>query len=132
MPCTRELLESIQCNATESESTIRRLFASREYVTELDAQVRIPLLYATALGHLNIVQLLIELGVDINEPHHENQMCALHVAASLGFLDCVQTLLHFGALTNSRDNQGWTPLMFAVQGGVRFNCRNSIGGRTTN
>ena len=117
MPFCLEVFETIQTNDADSERTIRELFASGEDISEQDTGAGSPLIWASVLGHARLVVLLIELGVDLDEPHNSNLMTALHVAAASGKTDCVQTLTAAGARLESRDNQGWTPLMFAAQEG---------------
>ena len=112
-----ELFQAIHNNDADSEATIRRLFATGEDIGEQDTEVGSPLMWASALGHAHLMTSLIELGVDIEEPHCQNRMTALHIAAGYGTTDCVRTLLDAGACREARDNQGWTPLMFAVQEG---------------
>lgn len=112
-----ELFQAIQSNDIHSEATIRRLFSTGEDIGEQDTGAGSPLIFATALGHNSLVELLLEMDVDFEEAHHANHMRAMHVAAAMGRVDCLQTLLNAGALRDSADNQGWTPLMFAVQSG---------------
>lgn len=117
MPYCPELFQAIQNDDADSESTIRQLFASGQDISEQDTGAGSPLMWACAQGHAHFVSLLIELGVDIEEPHFKMQMTALNIAAACGKADCVQVLIGAGAKIESRDNQGWTPLMFAAQEG---------------
>jgi len=112
-----EVFRAIEANDADSERTIRALFATGEDISEQHTDVGTPLMWASALGHAHLVTLLIELGLNIAERHHQTRMTALHIAAACGKTDCVKTLIDAGAKLEFRDNQGWTPLMFAVQEG---------------
>ncbi len=65
---------------------------------------------AAVRGHVEVVNWLLDQGVDINQRLHEGQT-ALHVAAWIGHMELVQLLVDRGADPAARDNryQG-TPL----------------------
>ncbi len=48
---------------------------------------------------------------------------ALHTAARKGYRDCVVLLLESGALPNSKDDIGWTPLHEATSEGLPLFAR---------
>lgn len=54
---------------------------------------------------------------NVNEGNHLGDTI-LHKTAKHGFLNFTSYLLNFKLLdTDSRNNEGWTPLMYAVSGG---------------
>jgi serine/threonine-protein phosphatase 6 regulatory ankyrin repeat subunit B len=86
--------------------------------TNLDAQYEqfgTPLMLATAAQDQTVVRLLLDLGATPDPHHGPTLMTALHIAASNGASNIVETLLDAGASCDARDNQGWTPLMFSIQ-----------------
>ena len=60
---------------------------------------------AVETGRLEAVQLLVRLGVDVNDPERTHRITALHDAASQGRLDIVDVLLRAGADPNARDRE---------------------------
>ena len=57
---------------------------------------------AAETGRLESVQLLIDLGVDVNDPERTQRITALHDAAASGRRDMVDLLLRAGADPNAR------------------------------
>ena len=67
-------------------------------------------------GRVEVLRELLRLGVDINGPHViSDSSDALMRASRRGHAECAELLLGAGALVNTRDKQGRTPLMYAVQ-----------------
>jgi ankyrin repeat protein len=60
------------------------------------------LLWAADMGHLDVIQLLIETGADANL-RDENGLTALLWASDRGHVDCVKALVRGGADLNSTD-----------------------------
>lgn len=81
----------------------------------------IALSHAAHLGYLEIVQILIEAGADVNDEDRVlyASEAPLAQAASHGYLQIVRVLLEAGAEVNipSDDPEYWTPLMCAVSSG---------------
>ncbi|MCL1474217.1 ankyrin repeat domain-containing protein [Argonema antarcticum] len=81
----------------------------------------IALSQAAYLGHLEIVQVLIEAGAEVNDEDRimYPDEAPLARAASQGYLQIVRVLLEAGAEVNipSDDPEYWTPLMCAVSSG---------------
>lgn len=75
------------------------------------------LLYASSSGLVDIVELLLEKGADINLLSFRNET-ALHVASSHGHFEVVKFLIeHDDNLLNKIDTDGNTALHLAVQNG---------------
>lgn len=68
------------------------------------------------LHDLEIVELLLQAGADVNHVAAEDPDCAgctpLHYAATLGRVALVETLLRFGADRDARNNEGDRPVDF--------------------
>ncbi|NXP41687.1 ANKS3 protein, partial [Leiothrix lutea] len=73
-----------------------------------------PLMYASYIGHDNIVHLLLEAGVNVNIPTPEGQT-PLMLASSCGNESVAYFLLQQGAELEMKDIHGWTAL---------FHCTN--------
>ena len=75
-------------------------------------------LYAACIGnHLEIINLLIDYGYDVNHQDNERKT-VLHIAFENHIPDLAQTLItQFRANIEIRDIQGWTPLHTAVDKG---------------
>ena len=67
-----------------------------------------PLHYAASFGPVEIVQMLLDHGADVNTPD-ECHWTALHLAAIEGELQVVDTLLQRGANPYARNMKGHTP-----------------------
>lgn len=77
------------------------------------------LLHIAARGTNNeVITLLLQKGLDPNITDREYYWSALHFALSQGrSLSKVKLLLDAGANPNAREDEGWTSLHFAVEGG---------------
>ena len=75
-----------------------------------------PLMIAAANGHIDVVNLLLNKGAEIDKGN-DYGTTPLHVAATWGHLHFVELLLDRGALHNSRTRSGGTSLYWAAKGG---------------
>lgn len=64
-------------------------------------------------GYLEIIQLLIDNGADVNKPAG-NGAVALHAAVSSGHVEIVKFLIAHGADVNKADNYRYTPIHTAI------------------
>jgi hypothetical protein len=69
---------------------------------------------ASQNGQIDMVQLLIDKGIDINASDKEGNT-ALHMAAINGHKDIAQLLVAEGADINSRNKDGHTPLFASIK-----------------
>lgn len=60
------------------------------------------------------VKILLKAGANIESKGYRHEDTPLHMAASRGFSDIGIILIEYGAKINSRNMQGETPLMYAV------------------
>ncbi|NXD02708.1 ANKS3 protein, partial [Certhia familiaris] len=100
-----------------------------------------PLMYASYIGHDNIVHLLLEAGVNVNIPTPEGQT-PLMLASSCGNESVAYFLLQQGAELEMKDIHGWTALFhctsaghqqmvkFLLENGANANCREPVYGYT--
>lgn len=73
-----------------------------------------PLSKAISHNGEEIIKLLLDKGADIEQTIHDESL--LHLAASKGFVNIVELLLHhLGIEVTSENNQGWTALHRAVE-----------------
>ena len=74
--------------------------------------------HAATSGHHKCVQALLEEGAGLNAtlPSHTSLTpgaTPLHMASCGGHVECVRVLVEYGAAVDLRDDQGWTPLVYA-------------------
>ncbi|XP_078582537.1 ankyrin repeat and SAM domain-containing protein 3-like [Branchiostoma floridae x Branchiostoma japonicum] len=75
-----------------------------------------PLMYACYIGHDNIVNLLLDAGVDVNLKSAKGQT-PLILAASCGNESVAYFLLQQGADLTGKDRRGWSALFHATNAG---------------
>ena len=93
------------------------LLKSNADINILTHKGSIPLITASALGHLSVVEmLLVEYNNDPNVQNKEG-CTALILTSQNGHYQVVEILLKNGVDPNIHDNQGWTALIFASQNG---------------
>jgi ankyrin repeat protein len=74
-----------------------------------------PLMHASWNGLLELSQLLIERGANINFQDKSEHESALYLASSEGHLDIVKLLVQKGAKIDIQNKEGKTPLMTAIE-----------------
>jgi ankyrin repeat protein len=109
--------------ALHGDMDVARLLLDRGAALDIpvgDARFALPLLFAGAAGHVDVVDLLLSRGaspnarmLDLPEAGWEGTT-ALMMAAEDGNPDLVRLLLKRGADPNARDRKGLTPLMYAA------------------
>jgi ankyrin repeat protein/UDP-2,3-diacylglucosamine pyrophosphatase LpxH len=108
---------------TESGATPLHISATRETsellislgadIESLDRQGWTPLHYATSIGSMDLVALLLDHHADINRLDRSG--CSpLHCAAETGNLSLTEILIAAGATVDQGDERGWTPLFRAI------------------
>ena len=75
-----------------------------------------PLHLASANGHLEVAELLLERGAEV-DVQNENQETPLHLTSEDGVLEIARMLIKRGSNVNSQDTRGWTPLHSAARNG---------------
>ncbi|KAF0689050.1 Aste57867_19465 [Aphanomyces stellatus] len=69
---------------------------------------------ATSLNHPTVVGALLEAGFDPNTTDMEDGATLLHECAAQGYLDIARLLLDYNVDMNRQDNEGNTPVIYAV------------------
>jgi ankyrin repeat protein len=91
-------------------SILDKLATSNKAAIGSTFRISAGLLQLTTLGaNRNIFRLLLDHEIDVNMATLRG-CTALHVAASCGYLDIVESLLVHGADPHTRDIQGWSPI----------------------
>ena len=78
-----------------------------------DSFMNTPLIWATRMGNIRFVHLLLASGADPNE-QNQTQQTAGHYAAACGYDDILHSLVNYNANLQSTDQHDWTPLHQAV------------------
>ena len=81
-----------------------------------------PLFYASAVGNIETVKMLISHGCDANEKDNLNQS-ALFYAARDGRASVAEVLLAHGAIASDIDRNGQTPLFYAARENKKEVCK---------
>ncbi len=137
------LIKAVNDNNSE---ILKSLISSNQYFIDKTYDclpILTPLQYAVKINHERAVQMLLELGADVNQesayyetsppkeeemwddnPHIEiaTRFTALHQAAELGFCNITRQLLNAGADVNAQTfnydrTYIWTPICLAVLAG---------------
>lgn len=87
--------------------------ASTQYFTD----THMPLYHASALGKVNIVRVLLDLGFPADLPGSKTDLRPLYIACHNGHNEVVDLLLSFGADPHREGIFGETPLLLAARQG---------------
>jgi ankyrin len=83
-------------------------------VNALGADQKTPLHVAAKFGQAEVARLLVDHKPNLAAKTRLGQKTALHLAAQEGFDEVACILIAAGAVVDSKDNVGWTPLIDAV------------------
>ncbi|MCF6775448.1 ankyrin repeat domain-containing protein [Thiotrichales bacterium 19X7-9] len=99
------------------KETLKILLQNGAYLYAKDNQGKTVfdyLLDAVLNDHAEVVELLLECGVDPNQGDKHGDT-PLHYAASSGHIDIIELLLENKAYINAQNNRGWSPLYLAAK-----------------
>ncbi|KAG0305626.1 hypothetical protein BGZ98_003839 [Dissophora globulifera] len=88
-----------------------------------------PLLTAARYGAVSMVDIVLQLGADLNHRDEEGST-ALHHAAAYGHMQTIMLLIEKGSSATIKNNGGWTALDFAYSDKVSAHmedCWRSLG-----
>ena len=119
---------------------IKQFLDQGTQVNARDGEGITALMIASYHGQKSVVNMLIELGADINASEYVDGRTALIDASISGQIEMVKLLLDRGADINAKNLEGWTALMAAVENkhndivallmerGAYLDSRNNDGG----
>ncbi|XP_057300328.1 inversin-B-like [Hydractinia symbiolongicarpus] len=97
---------------------VKLLIENGAHVDTVDVKHHIPLFYACASGHVEIVTELLSHGSSSNLDDRDLEgRCPLHYAAMVDRTDIIKVLIQNNLDPNTKDNAGCPPLHFASYGG---------------
>nr|CAD7574343.1 unnamed protein product [Timema californicum] len=76
-----------------------------------------PLYRASERGHLELMELLLEHGLDVDKVVFGDDSTLLHAAARYNHVSLVKLLVDHGATINKTDQDGWTALNWSIYWG---------------
>nr|CAD7406296.1 unnamed protein product [Timema cristinae] len=76
-----------------------------------------PLYRASERGHLELMELLLEHGLDVDKVVFGDDSTLLHAAARYNHVSLVKLLVDHGATVNKTDQDGWTALQWSIYWG---------------
>lgn len=91
--------------------------ADKDYLNSFSKTGFTALIIASAHGHKEAVEFLVNAGADVNAVHDDNQVTALMYAAASGHIEVMKTLLAKGADLHALHSNGGTALLEAATGG---------------
>jgi len=124
----KSIVDDVRANTPSREDRMRELFDEHKSQKELMAAVAaggladkvsgdllaLGLFEAAAQGHMEIVELLVDHGANMDRPHASNGSTAMGIAAFAGQNEVVQFLTRRAANVNAKNAEGVTPFMLAV------------------
>lgn len=105
-------------SANGNAEIVKLLLSSGALLSDVDANMKATALHAAAyLGYPEVMNILIEQGIDLNIQGPYNGYTALHDAILQNNIEGIKILLDSGAKTDLIGKDGNTPLMLAKKQG---------------
>ena len=105
------LIKAIYAHNTD---IVKYLISQKADMYATDVAGRTSMMICAQKGYLDIAQILLQAGYNLNRPVPSSHQSALSLAIWAKKTKMVRWLLDNGADVNSADSQGWTPLMVAA------------------
>ncbi|KAL0232334.1 hypothetical protein PCE1_002676 [Barthelona sp. PCE] len=117
---------------TNQNVAVRYLIKRGAHVDVIDNHEQTTLHHACAAQNVNVLQLLIDSGVDIESAQRRNRDTSLHICAQRDFAEGAYVLIKNQANVNSRDTMRRTPLMRCAESDSDDVCRVLLENDSTN
>ena len=88
-----------------------------EYVNAQDHDLDTGLMRASSIGHIEIIELLINAGADVNAQNEESATALIEASYIHNNLEVIRLLINAGANVNAQDYDGNTPVIIASKRG---------------
>ncbi|KAL8589410.1 hypothetical protein ACOMHN_021562 [Nucella lapillus] len=102
----------VQAVKSNHEKVVKYLLQHRPRLAVEDPLY--PLHYAVFRNNTQLVELLLNSGVDVNKKYENRGITCLHYACQTGADKMVSLLLKYGANVNARDDKGGAPVHYAA------------------
>ncbi|KAI5072260.1 hypothetical protein GOP47_0012946 [Adiantum capillus-veneris] len=96
-------------------SVLRLPMEIESMMADVGMGMTLSLCFVATKGNSHLLEQFLKRGRDPNATDFSGRT-PLHITAANGFVDCVQTLLLYGADSNIQDDDGSVPLWEAIQG----------------
>lgn len=95
---------------------VKELMGKKVKINKLNRGGWSPLMYASYMGHNEVIQLFLRVGADPNQRTPQGST-SLILAAMCGYDSVMTYLIENGASLEAKDDKGWTALFHAVSSG---------------
>ena len=110
-----ETIDLIEASQNGDKETVQLLTKNATNLNQTNNIGMNALHLASEKGHLEMVRVLIEKGIDINKTDEYDGKNALHFASSEGHKEIVKLLIEKGIDINQKEEDGWNALHFASE-----------------
>ncbi len=121
-----------ECSAPVSQSDDTKCTVS---INKPDGNGWNALLIAALYGFMEIAQILVEAGADVNYTDYEGRR-PIHLATEFDNIEIIEILVEGGADLNCQDNAGWRPIHHAAQIGhtgiIELSLQSGVSVNTIN
>lgn len=106
-----------QATLTGHAETIKSLIAQGNDINTRNTQGMAPLHLAAAKGNIDMIQLLLDSGAEVDVVTTDSCYTSLHYAASIGQVELCELLIRRGADTDAQTSTQETPMHLAIARG---------------
>ena len=105
----------IAASFPNSKRLTRQLCENSSYINASNYEKMTPLHVAVVTRNIENADVILRYGGNVNQTEGKNGNTALHLACINNDVDCIRMLLKHNADLAVRNNEGLTPIMFAVK-----------------